>query len=492
MALSVSDLLVIFFYMYFDKKLLLTFCLGVMCGVWGVKGLTAGVVGLILLAVVTKITNYIHPKPDVKIQEPSWVPALSMEQSQWPNKILRLLRPTLAVHIEDILQQLIVPKIRESFEDWPKFNLQLREMKSCAQEPQLLGVKVHDRTSSGDIVLDLKYGYTGDFELSISVLNIPICTTLNIQAKGLARMVLKRITPRPPFVGIVRIFPVTSPEVDLTFTGIAAYISMFESYYKDKVIEAIPWPFEFPLAEDGLSMEEFSAPSLQGVIRLRVTGTDNDGVTQCSFRQELQQFTACKPWNSVFEVLCYPHMRERGRGIEITARNTRNWLEVEDIITWKRLRKTFCIEGIPRTNLYIEATWHELVSQVGLLPMRDGNTGSASSSLSCGVLRVWVDYAFGFSSERGVRVVLNVGEKLSFMANSTEYPKDQERKLTIFERGYDYLITSLHEQKLKIVGQLVFEVEIHSKQCVEVSLNLCGRDCAMSGKVPTIEKDDVW
>lgn len=73
-------------------------------------------------------------------------------------QILRLLRPTLAVHIEDILQQLIVPKIRESFEDWPKFNLQLREMKSCAQEPQLLGVKVHDRTSSGDIVLDLKYG----------------------------------------------------------------------------------------------------------------------------------------------------------------------------------------------------------------------------------------------------------------------------------------------------------------------------------------------
>ncbi|XP_069173566.1 uncharacterized protein [Procambarus clarkii] len=171
-------------------------------------------------------------------------------------------------------------------------------------------------------------------------------------------------------------------------------------------------------------MEEFSAPSLQGVIRLRVTGTDNDGVTQCSFRQELQQFTACKPWNSVFEVLCYPHMRERGRGIEITARNTRNWLEVEDIITWKRLRKTFRIEGIPRTNLYIEATWHELVSQVGLLPM----------------------------SERGVRVGLNVGEKFSIMANSTEYPKDQERKLTIFERGYDYLITSLHEQKLKIVA----------------------------------------
>lgn len=77
MALSVSDLLVIFFYMYFDKKLLLTFCLGVMCGVWGVKGLTAGVVGLILLAVVTKITNYIHPKPDVKIQEPSWVSCIS-------------------------------------------------------------------------------------------------------------------------------------------------------------------------------------------------------------------------------------------------------------------------------------------------------------------------------------------------------------------------------------------------------------------------------
>nr|XP_045615524.1 uncharacterized protein LOC123768783 [Procambarus clarkii] len=245
-------------------------------------------------------------------------------------------------------------------------------------------------------------------------------------------MVLKRITPRPPFVGIVRIFPVTSPEVDLTFTGIAAYISMFESYYKDKVIEAIPWPFEFPLAEDGLSMEEFSAPSLQGVIRLRVTGTDNDGVTQCSFRQELQQFTACKPWNSVFEVLCYPHMRERGRGIEITARNTRNWLEVEDIITWKRLRKTFRIEGIPRTNLYIEATWHELVSQVGLLPM----------------------------SERGVRVGLNVGEKFSFMANSTEYPKDQERKLTIFERGYDYLITSLHEQKLKIVVRLYSEFSV--------------------------------
>nr|XP_053632916.1 extended synaptotagmin-2-like isoform X1 [Cherax quadricarinatus] len=442
------------------------------CGLWGLV-----VVAMVIAVSPKKIQNIIwfahekHTKKDLELylasldkQEfkkllwnfkmtmplfSSWVKSADVEKPEWLSKVITHLWPPISVYIEKHLRLVVEPKINDYLKKWKIFTFKFKTMREPSGEPEILGVKVYDTTPSKDVILEVHFTYTGNFRFSASNTKLEFGTT-HIQITGSARIILKHLLPHPPFVGHVRIVPITSPDVNIHFRGVANWPIISKNLI-DSVKEAISWSYDLSLDEKALSVEEYKSPTPEGVISLRVTG--NDEVDSCIIRQGSNIFRGCKPWTSVFEVICYSHVRERGIVLEIEADDHiySDQLDIEDIIKEKYLTKHYRVADNLHSFFSTEATWFELTNDAVMLTEQwQEGEDQARRTQSCAVLKVWLDYAEIFVFDQKLDIRLKVGGKSKQMSSSLVYSNGQEGIRIEFEEGIDFLIADPQKQKLKI------------------------------------------
>nr|XP_053632935.1 extended synaptotagmin-3-like isoform X3 [Cherax quadricarinatus] len=404
------------------------------CGLWGLV-----VVAMVIAVSPKKIQNIIwfahekHTKKDLELylasldkQEfkkllwnfkmtmplfSSWVKSADVEKPEWLSKVITHLWPPISVYIEKHLRLVVEPKINDYLKKWKIFTFKFKTMREPSGEPEILGVKVYDTTPSKDVILEVHFTYTGNFRFSASNTKLEFGTT-HIQITGSARIILKHLLPHPPFVGHVRIVPITSPDVNIHFRGVANWPIISKNLI-DSVKEAISWSYDLSLDEKALSVEEYKSPTPEGVISLRVTG--NDEVDSCIIRQGSNIFRGCKPWTSVFET---KHYR--------VADNLHSFFSTE-------------------------ATWFELTNDAVMLTEQwQEGEDQARRTQSCAVLKVWLDYAEIFVFDQKLDIRLKVGGKSKQMSSSLVYSNGQEGIRIEFEEGIDFLIADPQKQKLKI------------------------------------------
>ncbi|XP_069937499.1 extended synaptotagmin-3-like [Cherax quadricarinatus] len=150
------------------------------CGLWGLV-----VVAMVIAVSPKKIQNIIwfahekHTKKDLELylasldkQEfkkllwnfkmtmplfSSWVKSADVEKPEWLSKVITHLWPPISVYIEKHLRLVVEPKINDYLKKWKIFTFKFKTMREPSGEPEILGVKVYDKTPSKDVILEVHF-----------------------------------------------------------------------------------------------------------------------------------------------------------------------------------------------------------------------------------------------------------------------------------------------------------------------------------------------
>ena len=157
----------------------------------------------------------------------SWISFPDFDRVNWINQILYQLWPNVNSFATTFVKTIIEPKIQNTLEmlqikQLAGFEIERVELGSIPARVE--GVKVYDQkyilgSKSEEIILDCDFVYEGDAKITFSIQGI-LAEITTIKFRGMARVQLKPLINRIPFIGGFELYFLDKPLLDYTLGGI--------------------------------------------------------------------------------------------------------------------------------------------------------------------------------------------------------------------------------------------------------------------------------
>ena len=191
---------------------------------------------------------------------PAWVAFPDFDRVEWINQILGQLWSNVDCYATLFVRTFIEPKLHHILDLMQLSQVsgfQVKQVDLGTIPARINGIKVYDRkrvtTSNNDeIILDCDVAYDGDARVVFTLQGIS-AQIYNIRFRGLARIHLKPLLTRFPFVGGFEFFFITAPKLEYSLGGIGSFgdvpgiSGLVRSIVLDKIRSRFVWPNKFKL-----------------------------------------------------------------------------------------------------------------------------------------------------------------------------------------------------------------------------------------------------
>lgn len=228
---------------------------------------------------------------------PSWVSFPDFDRADWINQILFQLWPNVDSFATTFVKTVIEPKLYNAFNmlDWisglsgfeipVSLNLELGSI-----PPRVEGIKAYDKkclpgTDKEEIILDCDVVYDGDARVILAMQALSVQIT-DVKFRAMARVQLKPLIHRIPFIGGFELYFLKKPELDYKLGGIGTFgeIPGISNVIKSIVDEIICSKFVWPnrlrlyLPSDGIKDQNkavYMSPKPAGLLKITLEEARN-------------------------------------------------------------------------------------------------------------------------------------------------------------------------------------------------------------------------
>jgi len=194
---------------------------------------------------------------------PSWVAFPDFDRMEWVNKILDQMWPNVDSYATLFVKTFIEPKLHNIL-DLMQLNqvsgFQIKAVELGSIPARVNGIKVYDKTRAGssdatavqEVLLDCDISYQGDARVIFTLQGIS-AQIHSIKFRGMARIHLKPLLNRFPFIGGFEIYFLQTPQLEYGLGGIGTFgevpgiSALVRSIVLDKIRSRFVWPNKFKL-----------------------------------------------------------------------------------------------------------------------------------------------------------------------------------------------------------------------------------------------------
>ncbi|KAG7202804.1 hypothetical protein KM043_009963 [Ampulex compressa] len=208
---------------------------------------------------------------------PSWVYFPDFDRTEWLNRVLYKVWPSINHYVRELCKQSIEPSITQKLGEYKIKGFQFERLVLGRIPLKIYGIKAYDKnTSRNEVILDADVMYAGDCDITFTVGNIR-GGIKDFQLRGMLRIVMKPMLSVMPLVGGVQMFFLNNPAINFNLVGIADVLDLpgFNEILRKTIVEQIaafavlPNKIVIPLSEE-IPMETLKIPEPEGVLRIHV------------------------------------------------------------------------------------------------------------------------------------------------------------------------------------------------------------------------------
>jgi len=190
---------------------------------------------------------------------PSWVAFPDFDRLEWVNEILAQLWSNVDCYATLFVKTFIEPKLHDildlmQLDQVSGFTIKRVDLGTIPA--RLNGIKVYDKKHMGsngeEVLIDCDVAYDGDARVVFALHGISAQIN-NIKFRGMARIHLKPLIKRFPFVGGFEFYFLNTPKLEYSLGGIGTFgdapgaYDLVRSIVQDKIRARFVWPNRFKL-----------------------------------------------------------------------------------------------------------------------------------------------------------------------------------------------------------------------------------------------------
>ncbi|KAK9887366.1 hypothetical protein WA026_022034 [Henosepilachna vigintioctopunctata] len=429
---------------------------------------------------------------------PPWVSFPDIERAEWINTIIQQLWPTVNNYIRIYLLETLQPELEQQLRQYMLNGFQFETVKLGSIPPKITGIKVYQKTSEDEIIMDVHLLYGGNCELSF-YLSGTTAGIRDFQMESELRFIMKPLIPTAPLIGGMQIFFIETPVFDFQMIGITKILQMpgINSYLREtieSVIESmavIPNMFTMEFSDDNEISTYLRVPDPSGVLRIHLIeaenleakdyiGTSDPYVIVEVGAQRFRSKTISRSLNPTFDSWCeFAIIEPYGQKLRF-----RVWdedygrpddflgnalVDLSFIMEKQYLDMWLTLEDAEHGSLHVELFWYHLSNRIQDLPAivkENGNKFPSDVRLSTAVLTVFVHSASNLTSpgeqpDACVKLQMGPTTKTTHVCKLSTDP--------VWREGFCFLVSNPNEETLKLtiidskskqeLGELNFQVK---------------------------------
>ncbi|KAK9887365.1 hypothetical protein WA026_022033 [Henosepilachna vigintioctopunctata] len=361
---------------------------------------------------------------------PPWVNFPDIERAEWINKIIQQLWPTVNNYVRIYLLETVEPQLEQQLRQYMLTGFQFETVRLGAIPPKITGIKVYQKTSKDEIIMDVHFFYGGDCEFTF-YLSGTTGGIRDFQVEGELRFIMKPLIPLNPLIGGIQIFFIDKPDFDYHMIGLTKLLEMpgINSYFRESIesviesIAVIPNMFTIELSDDIEVSTYLRIPDPCGVLRIHLIeakaleakdyiGKSDPYVIVEVGAQKFRTKTISRSLSPTFDSWCeFVIIEPRGQKLRF-----RLWdedtgrpddilgyarIEVSSIMEKKYLDIWLTLEDAEHGSIHVKLFWYPLSNKIHDLPAivkENENNFPSDVRFNTAVLTVFVDAAFNLTS----------------------------------------------------------------------------------------------
>uniref|UniRef100_A0A2S2QJV6 Extended synaptotagmin-2 n=1 Tax=Sipha flava TaxID=143950 RepID=A0A2S2QJV6_9HEMI len=420
---------------------------------------------------------------------PSWVFFPDIHRAEWLNQILKQMWPLISVYAQNTIKKSVEPMVAESLREYKINNFAFDKLRLGSIAPKIGGVKVYDKVSRDQIMLDIDVIFASDCDISFFVSGIP-CGIKDFQMRGMMRIVMRPLLTVSPLVGGMQIFFLNQPDIDYDLMGVADVLDMpglndvLRKVISQQVAATMVLPNKLPIVlSNEIATHIVKLPEPEGVLRVHIVqaknlvakdmkligkGKSDPYVTVTLGAQQFKTPTINNDLNPKWDYWCeFASFSPRGQVLKLKLYDEddmvgkkhsnlgRATLQVGSVAKIGEVDKWINLEDTKHGMIHVRLQWLELTLDKNALKRALTETQELRiTNMSSAIVMVYIDSAINLPNARAqskpdpfVRVTVGQTSQVTVGKLRTERP--------VYEQGFTFLVSNPETDSIefKVIDQ---------------------------------------
>ncbi|VVC33371.1 Hypothetical protein CINCED_3A007280 [Cinara cedri] len=407
---------------------------------------------------------------------PSWVFFPDIHRAEWLNQIIKQMWPLVTVYAQNTIKVTLEPMVIESLREYKINSFSFDKLRLGSIPPKIGGVKVYDKVSRDQIMLDIDLIFASDCDISFYVSGIP-CGIKDFQMRGMMRVVMKPLITISPLVGGLQVFFLNQPEIDYNLVGVADVLEMpglndiLQKVISQQVAALMVLPNKLPIVlSKDVPTHVVKLPEPEGVLRVHIVqaknlvakdmslirkGKSDPYVTITLGAQQYKTPTINNELNPKWDYWCeFASFSPRGQVLKLKLYDEdemvgkkhsnlgRATLQINSVVRNGDFDKWINLEDTKHGMIQVRMLWLEPTLDKNALKMALIETQELRvTNMSSAVVMVYIDSAINLPNARAqskpdplVRVTVGQVTQMTVGKLRTERP--------VYEQGFTFLVNN--------------------------------------------------
>ncbi|XP_025204674.1 extended synaptotagmin-2 [Melanaphis sacchari] len=407
---------------------------------------------------------------------PSWVFFPDIHRAEWLNQIIKQMWPMISVYAQTTIKNTVEPMVIESLREYKINNFAFDKLRLGSIPPKIGGVKVYDKVSRDQIMLDIDVIFASDSDISFFVSGIP-CGIKDFQIRGMMRVIMKPLLTTSPLVGGMQIFFLHQPDIDYDLMGVADVLDMpglndiLKKVIAQQVAALMVLPNKLPIVlSNEIAAHVVKLPEPEGVLRVHIFQAKNLVAKDMSLirkgksdpyviitlgSQQYKTHTINNELNPKWDYWCeFASFSPRGQVLKLKLYDEdemvgkkhsnlgRASIQIGNVAKNGYFDKWINLEDTKHGMIHVRMIWLDLTLEQSALKRALTETQELRiTNLSSAVLMVYIDSAINLPNARAqskpdplVRVTVGQTTQATVGKLRTERP--------VYEQGFTFLVSN--------------------------------------------------